>query len=153
MLSISKTGTSNFLIGNNFNTSRSPSPAAACIPLTAFKRLEILLTRPKSITSDFLIDNFCTPSASLFVRTSSFEPPTSSSNRHIPELESPVSHRKQRIEPTSNRHKIAFCNFRLHAPAAPHPLPARNSRLSTIICQLRYNGGVKIECNPKGDKK
>ena len=44
------------------------------------------------------------------------------SNRHIPELESPVSHRKQRIGPLSNRHKFAFCNFSsLFIPASLPP--------------------------------
>jgi len=42
------------------------------------------------------------------------EPPSPRiSNRQIPELESLVSHRKQRIGPISNRHIFAFCNFRL----------------------------------------
>jgi len=43
------------------------------------------------------------------------------SNRHTPELEIELSHRKQRIGPLSNRHKIAFCNFRF-------------SRLSGQLC-------------------
>ena len=92
------------------------------------------------------------------------------SNRHNLELEIGVSRRKQRIGPFSNRHKFAFCNFPLAAPKLPvHPDAGRSakracppkhtvakagrSRLSTIICHLRYNGGVKIECNTKGDKK
>jgi hypothetical protein len=33
------------------------------------------------------------------------------SNRHTPELEIELSHRKQRTGPLSNRHKIALCNF------------------------------------------
>jgi len=57
------------------------------------------------------------------------------SNRQIPELESPVSHRKQTIGPLSNRHKFAFCNFRplliptslppcLFASSCQRPLPS-----------------------------
>ena len=44
------------------------------------------------------------------------------SNRHIPELESGLTHRKQRTGPLSNRHKFAFCNFtssRLSAQSGP----------------------------------
>src|SRR5690348_12067422 len=73
----------------------------------------------------------------LFSRLSSVDPRLLS-NRQIPELESPVSPRKQRTGPLSNRHKFAFCNLRpLLIPASLPPcLPAsspasRHSRLST----------------------
>ena len=56
-LSPSKFATCNFLIGKNFNTARLPSPAPAFIPLPVSKKLELPLTRPKSTTSDFLIDS------------------------------------------------------------------------------------------------
>src|SRR5579864_7033431 len=38
-----------------------------------------------------------------------FPPPEPISNRHTPELEIELSHRKQRIGPISNRHKFTFC--------------------------------------------
>ena len=64
--------------------------------------------------------------------TPKFEPQTSISNRHIPELESPVSHRKQSIGPLSNRHKFAFCNFRLLPFPASLPLCVLASSPSLI---------------------
>jgi hypothetical protein len=56
----------------------------------------------------------CLPS-SCFAPTSNFEPQTSSSNRHIPELESELTYRKQRTGPHSNRHKFTIFNL----PAFP----------------------------------
>ena len=45
--------------------------------------------------------------ASSVARTSDLKPPTSSiSNRHIPELESPVTSTKQKADVVSNRHKF-----------------------------------------------
>ena len=74
----------------------------------------------------------------LFSRLSPVDPRLLS-NRHIPELESPVSHRKQRIGPLSNRHKIAFCNFHplttLNESSVSLPL-AFQSRLSTLDHRL-----------------
>src|SRR5690348_1236636 len=146
MPSASQFATCDFLIGKNFNFSRSPSRLAASIPLPISKKLELPLTMPKSITSNFLIDNLgaCltrrppqlpspdadrTSKSQVFTLVAaegsqplpwssasfaSFASSTSCiSNRQIPELESPVSHRKQTIGPLSNRHKFAFCNFRL----------------------------------------
>src|SRR5690348_5029974 len=135
IVSASQFTTCNFLIGKNFNISRSPSPAVAPIPLPAAKLLELSLTSPKSITSNFLIDNLgaCilrrppqlpsayanrTSASEVFILSAaegsrpslqravafssasfaSFASSTSCiSNRQIPELESPVSHRKQTI--------------------------------------------------------
>ena len=90
-------------------------------------KLDFRLNCTKHATSHFLIDNFraCILRRSSQQpvhpdvgrvrepdRASSLKPPASrNSNRHIPELESPVSCRKQRIGPISNRHKTAFCNF------------------------------------------
>ena len=96
---------------------------------TSPAKLDFCLTPPKSATSKFLIDNFCvllrqTPPKSTigFTRGTALatdyslaltQEAPSLSNRHIPELESLVSHRKQRIGPSSNRHKIAFSSFHL----------------------------------------
>jgi hypothetical protein len=81
-------------------------------------QLEINLSHRKQRTENFLIAKFGAhslrrPPQRLLAeadRTCNFESLTSSSNRHTRELESGVSHRKQRIGPLSNRHKIAFCN-------------------------------------------
>jgi hypothetical protein len=50
------------------------------------------------------------------------------SNRHIPELESLVSHRKQRIGPRSNRHKFAFCNLDRSRGSSAFPVCPVRSR-------------------------
>ena len=93
----------------------------------ALPKLDFSLTHSKQTTSHFLIDNF-----GAF---SPLRPPKPAaageggslfSNRQIPELESPVSHRKQRIGPISNRHKFAFCNFLL--------LLASSTRRERIAC-------------------
>jgi hypothetical protein len=101
------------------------------IPKRQAAKLDHHVTHRKQTTSHFLIDNFerlqhevvhPEPSrrvARLPKRFAAKAGPASSSdplafrisNRHIPELESLVSHRKQRIGPLSNRHNFAFCNF------------------------------------------
>jgi hypothetical protein len=62
-------------------------------------------------------------------RTSCNKPLTSISNRHNPELEMPVSHRKQTIGTISNRHKFAFCNFPAATPLQACDLPGRRLKL------------------------
>src|SRR5690348_3175000 len=105
-----------FGIKEQFGGSR---PFAGPIPFlyscpSALPKLDFSLTHSKQTTSHFLIDNFG--------GFSPLRPPKPAaageggslfSNRQIPELESPVSHRKQTIGPISNRHKFAFCNFLL----------------------------------------
>ena len=145
MLSASQFTTCNFLIGKNFNTSRFPSPVADRLSLSTFKKLEISPTAPESITSKFLIDN--SEHASCDVRRSS--PPAHRlpavarvavgsrpaacsslvtrhlslfSNRPTPRLETAVSHRKQRIDPVSNRPNFTVIKFpvpRSRAESAP----------------------------------
>ena len=97
----------------------------------------------KSTTSKFLIDNFCTVSAFRFSPASSFELPASrNSNRHIPLLESVLSHRKQRIALLSNRHKFAFCDFHFLRTSSARPERIKKAhsdrrlrfRLSTLDC-------------------
>ena len=107
---------------------------------TSPARFGSLVSHPESTTSRFLIDNFCmdTACSSLVTRLprrrpsrrAEAGPPSIFSNRQIPELELPVSHRKQKIGPFSNRHKFAFCNFR-HLPfrASLHPCILASSPL------------------------
>src|SRR5690348_10623447 len=61
------------------------------------------------------------------------------SNRQIPELESPVSYRKQSTGPISNRHKFAFCNFPLFRPRAapPSPGPCPGLKLLDFLLSCR----------------
>jgi hypothetical protein len=95
-------------------------------PFLRSKLLGFCLSRLKSSTSPFLIDNFERLLALIAPQharakadgTSILESLTSGSNRHIPELESLVSHRKQRIGPRSNRHKFAFFIFPARASQA-----------------------------------
>ena len=110
MLCTSKMATSNFLIGTPLSPLWFLRPDYVSFP----KLLEFSLTPGSSTTSQFLIDNFCTLSASKIVQNSNLESQTSSSNRHNPELEIELSYRKQRSGPGSNRHKFAFCNFRIY---------------------------------------
>ena len=128
MLSASQFATCNFLIGTNFNILHSPSSVAASIPTPTLQKLEISLTAPESLTSQFLIDNWngfslkpstlsaAEGSRSTASSSASFAPFASStsciSNRPSPRLEIPVNHRKQTIAPISNRPKFAFCNSR-----------------------------------------
>jgi hypothetical protein len=80
--------------------------------------LEIGLSHRKQRTENFLIANFRPilhlpiPARTLvlLLPTSKFRHLTSSSNRHIPELESGLNDRKQRTGPLSNRHKFTFFN-------------------------------------------
>ena len=195
---------------------RRPWPLDSC---QLAPKLDFPLTPSQHTTSQFLIDNFCTLLRSPASKGTSvgspraLHPPLATrhsslpSNRHNLELEMPVSHRKQRIGPISNRHKIAFCNIHVGAaligPTTCSSVAVR-SQLLTLDCKLsplianethsrkqsstckqgtykilianefhsrisseivprdrqherhikiRYNGGVKIECNSKGDKK
>jgi hypothetical protein len=82
------------------------------IPKRQKAKLDHRVTHTKHTTSHFLIDNFRVLYPPFSFPACSIQTPASRiSNRHIPELESLVSHRKQRIGPRSNRHKFAFCNF------------------------------------------
>ena len=132
-------GSVGFQPGSPASSEHSLSP----ISLPAFKLLDFLLSHRKHSTSQFLIDNFRALSWFRVFPASSFEPLASRiSNRHIPELESLVSHRKQRIAPLSNRHKIAFCNSRFRHPiGAPIGFAKQrpHSRLSTFNSQLLSN--------------
>ena len=125
---------------------------------TSPAKLDFFPTLAKSTTSNFLIDNFCaflrpapTKSTTGLARSSSLACPECSrsvtchlpalrkqgplpSNRHIPELESGLSHRKQRTGPLSNRHIFAFCNS---CPVAASKVLNESSshfRLSTLDC-------------------
>ena len=74
-------------------------------------KLESLVSHRKQTTGDFLIANFGAILASRFFHFELLEIPVSVpsslpasiSNRHTPELEIELSHRKQRIGPSSNR--------------------------------------------------
>jgi len=136
----------------------APQPSAH-IMSTSPAKLDSRVSHPKSITSNFLIDNFQQVSSHVAGSSSSasFASFASSasciSNRPCPRLESPVSHRKQTIAPISNRPKFAFCNLPLAAPKQPvHPDAGRaakracppkqvfakagRSQLSTVACGL-----------------
>src|SRR5579864_9263172 len=58
------------------------------------------------------------------------------SNRHSPELEFGLSHRKQRVGHVSNRHKFAFCIFPLDSSPLGDPVSRRCSKLLDI--ELNY---------------
>src|SRR5690348_18013906 len=59
------------------------------------------------------------------------------SNRQIPELESPVSYRKQSTGPISNRHNFAFCNFPIFRPPAAPPSPGQGLNLLDFLLSCR----------------
>jgi imidazolonepropionase-like amidohydrolase len=117
-------------------------------------KLDRRLSRTKKSTSHFLIDNFrvlfspgtkliapkqLVTCASLWTNagpsveahrkkaqsTSSLGQRISTSNRHIPELESLVTYRKKTIGLRSNRHKFTFLHFRHFSPSL---LPSLSSR-------------------------
>ena len=119
--------------------------------------LDFRVTHSKQTTSHFLIDNFCAllrwqASKSTTVRwqcaflsslacppqrlpaeadrTSNLGLLNSSSNRPSPRLEMPVSHRKQTIEPISNRPYFAVCKKAVLSASNPVSL------LSTFDCHL-----------------
>ena len=106
------------------------------IPDRQPKLLDCSLSIRKQSTSHFLIDNFrqvsspgseCRSSASF----ASFASPASRiSNRHTPRLGMPVSHRKQRVAPISNRHKFIFCNS------------------ASLHAQSRQKGGICLSSSP-----
>ena len=154
MLSASQFATYNFLIGNNFNISRSPSPAVAPIPLPPSKLLDFSLTSPKSATSEFLIDNFQRVSSrnAMPLSFASFAPfassPSCISNRPTPRLETPVSHRKQTIAPISNRPQFVFSNFALRAPAASKHAVAKAGPwpLSSLIANETHSREESSAC-------
>jgi len=167
MLSASQSATCNFLIGKKFNISRSPSPAAAPIPLPPSKLLDFSLTSPKSITSKFLIDNFgaCLTRRPPWPRTvaaegshsaplsfASFAPFASStsciSNRPSPRLEMVVSYRKQEMALISNRPQFVLSNFALRAPAAPKHAAAKAGPwpLSSLIANETHSREESSAC-------
>ena len=127
-----------------------PPSGSKGIMSTSDAKLDFHVSQLKSITSIFLIDNSCTHSWSQAFPASSFQPPASrNSNRHIPELETGLSHRKQSIGPLSNRHKFAFCQRAALTLSAVEgfiprlPLPASlpsssHSQLSTLYCKLPF---------------
>jgi hypothetical protein len=84
------------------------------------KLLDFPLTHRKHSTSHFLIDNFERSLAFTVPKHSSAEAGHSPliSNRPCPRLETPVSHRKQTIAPTSNRPQFAFFNSPLSSSSA-----------------------------------
>ena len=132
MLSASQSTTCTFLIGTNSRfADRSFEGQRFATPPT-YKKLEISLTLPKSTTSDFLIDNFCTLSASCPSPASSLERPASSnSNRHIPELESSLSYRKQSTE------NFLIAKFRpMHRKLGQCGASSTRSRLLTLDSRL-----------------
>src|SRR5690348_14346422 len=136
----------------------APQPSAH-IMSTSPAKLDSRVSHPKSITSNFLIDNFQQVSSHVAGSSSSasFASFASSasciSNRPCPRLEMPVSHRKQTIAPISNRPNFALCNLSLAATKQPvHPDAGRaakracppkqvfakagRSQLSTVACGL-----------------
>ena len=125
---------------------------------TKSAKLDFFLSLPISSTSKFLIDNFQQVSsrAGEHISSASFASWVSCiSNRHIPRLEMPVSCRKQRITPLSNRPQFAFFNFHdlrdlsalkrsFHLPPLHHvlPLPPHlRSRLLTFDSFTLRNEG------------
>jgi|SRR5690348_13668015 len=167
MLSASQFATYNFLIGNNFNISRSPSPAVAPIPLPPSKLLDFSLTSPNSITSNFLIDNFgvCLTRRPPWRRTAAAEgshsaplsfasaasfasSPFCISNRPAPRLETPVSYRKQEMALISNRPQFVLSNFALRAPAAPKHAVAKAGPwpLSSLIANETHSREESSAC-------
>ena len=123
---------------------------------TYLTKLDFSSTLAKSITSNFLIDNFQQVSSHVAGSSSSASFASSAScisNRPSPRLESPVSHRKQTIAPISNRPKFAVCNF--HLFRAPEFTPTRlvgaqSFRsywpLSTDHCPLSSLIANEIQC-------
>jgi hypothetical protein len=167
MFSTSKTGTSNSLIGTPFTPSRplspnltpsSPSPAPNYV---SFQKLLVSsLTPSKSATSQFLIDNFersfaLNPPWRVEATTASKQLAAQAGhsifNRPAPRLETLVSHRKQTFALISNRPQFAFYNSGVSSRSGRFCTTSSCSRLSTINCQLRYNGEVKFNCNSRGD--
>jgi hypothetical protein len=113
----------------------SSAPRTSC---PAPKLLDSALNYRKYSTSQFLIDNFGWSFASHLFPTSKLGPRTSSSNRPAPRLEMPVSQRKQKIGPLSNRPQIAVFNFDLlRASVAQRIRRGSYFRLSTNDPQLR----------------
>jgi hypothetical protein len=115
------------------------SPLATChsprISNRQWSELESPLSYRKQRPANFLIANFRLILTRIRFRIFPASLPpcllaSCTSNRHIPELESLVSHRKQRIGPRSNRHKFAFCKNALLRVVLPL------SELSTLDCQL-----------------
>ena len=85
----------------------TPRPPDRPSPAAHSEKLDFPVSRSKSTTSHFLIDNSCTLSRSVFLPASNLKPPTSrTSNRQYEILEPHVSHRKQR---TGN---FLIANFR-----------------------------------------
>ena len=142
----SKQTTSHFLI-DNFEDVFERASAIANFTYAFFNRqyqlLEPLVSHRKQRTEDFLIDKFCPitqprpchpsfpPSKATTARASSLEPPAPrNSNRPSPRLERPVSHRKQTIDPFSNRPYFAVCKIALLSALLPF------SQLSTLDSQL-----------------
>ena len=106
-----KHSTYKILIDNEFHCADSGFQ-----PSQSPKLLENPLSAAKPSTSQFLIDNSCVVISPVF----GFQPALSGSNRPSPRLETPVSQRKQRIGPISNRPNFAFCNFCGYASTMPH---------------------------------
>ena len=123
--SASKQITYEFLIANAFQSSPlifgDAESSWSSPPSAAPKLLDFPSSHTKHTTSYFLIDNFCTFSWPGSHPASSLEPPASkTSNRHIPELESSLSYRKQSTE------NFLIAKFRpildlLTAPFSPCP--------------------------------
>ena len=148
---------------------RTAAPVHLTIMSTGSEKLDFSITTAESTISNFLIDNF----GALIVRrppqqlvyhdarraakadcTSSIELPVSSnSNRHIPELESGLSHRKQRTGPRSNRHKFAFCNSCpvaasrvLDESSFDFRLSTLDSRLPSLIANATHSREESSDC-------
>ncbi len=122
----------------------------------------------KSTTSKFLIENLNGFSGKPFTLSaveesrpprhlaaeacpaSSSEPPASrKSNRHIPELESGLSYRKQRIGPLSNRHKFTFFNFAVFAFPGPS---SRTSNIEPPTSRILIENDMRSREMPSGCK-
>ena len=108
---------------------------------TFVEKLEVSLSLTKSITSQFLIDNFQQVSswAARPRSSASFVSCALSasciSNRPSPRLESALSHRKQKVALVSNRPQFAFCNFQYSSLRNPD-----DPRHSDNNCESRAAG-------------
>ena len=137
------------LSAGRFDKAGAANSSSSRIMSTLYAKLDFCPNPAKSITSNFLIDNF----GALIVRrppqqllypdagraakadcTPTFEPPVSrNSNRHIPGLESALSYRKQRTAPLSNRHKFAFCNSASASPTSSLKPPASRNLIANDV--------------------
>jgi hypothetical protein len=144
-------------------TQTSHLKARTCSSNRQRPELETGLSHRKQRTENFLIANFRPilhlpiPARTLVLHlpTPKLRHLTSSSNRHIPELESGLSHRKQRIGPLSNRHKFTFFNSVVSLslpPCFPASLPSlamgHESRVTVFFGDLSRTERRPVAARP-----